>query len=438
LPERRRLRIIAGPNDELEWFSVTENNLRFAIKERSATEVTVEVTVDAQAVQDGILGVYRRYGREVQVPGFRKGHVPRTLLDSRFGKAMFAEEAQSDLEEKHLSEALTALSLRPVTPPQTKRVSFAEAEPFVFEATFSVLPDLALPEYRGIELSIPEAKPVTEEDVQAALEEIRRQYATLAPKEGDTVSAGDIVRVKEGKEEWDARAEAENAVTARLVGRKVGETVKVELDLPEGKTITTELTILGLKEVVLPELGDDLAKAAGHADRGSLETEVRKSLEKAHAKRRERVIKLGLVDRLLERLEIPLPTALVDQIAGEELERLKKNLSDPDSSVSFEDYLKRQEKTEDEMRSGYRELVTRRIRRELLLQKIAEKEGIAIDDEELERIATEEATEEGEDPLRFAARLKAEERWEDYRMEQANARVLGLLRDAAKIPEERT
>jgi trigger factor len=151
-----------------------------------------------RAVQDGILGVYRRYGREVQVPGFRKGHVPRTLLDSRFGKAMFAEEAQSDLEEKHLSEALTALSLRPVTPPQTKRVSFAEAEPFVFEATFSVLPDLALPEYRGIELSIPEAKPVTEEDVQAALEEIRRQYATLAPKEGDTVSAGDIVRVKEG------------------------------------------------------------------------------------------------------------------------------------------------------------------------------------------------------------------------------------------------
>lgn len=413
-----------------------EKGSGFEIKERSSTEVTVRVTVDGKSVQDAISEIYRRYGREVQIPGFRKGHVPRNLLQVRFGKATFAEEAQRDLEEEHLREALTALSLHPVTPPQVKTVSFDEGEPFVFEATFSVLPEFALPEYRGIEVSVPPQAPATAEDVRAAVEEIRRHYATLAPKEGDTVSAGDVVHVREGKEDWDARAEAENLVMAKLIGHKVGETVEVKLDLPKGKTIETALSIEAIKEVVLPELGDELAKDAGYSDFAALEVDVRKSLEKARAKRREEAIELDLLDRLVGRVEIPIPSALVEEIAGEELERLKKNLSDPSSPVSFEDYLKRKEKSEEEVRSDYREIVARRIRRELLLKRVAEKEGIAIDDAELERIATEEASAKGEAPLRFIASLRAEDRWDGYRQSQVNARVLSLLKEAARIKEE--
>ena len=416
---------------------MTNDDLRFAIKTRSPTEVTVEVTVAAQDVQDGISAVYHRYGREVQVPGFRKGHVPRAFLETRLGKAMFEEEAQKDLEQRHLADALTALSLRPVTPPQVQTVSFSEKEPFVFEATFSVLPEFEPPAYRGIELAVPPEGPPTDDDVKAALEEIRRHYATLAPKGGDAVALGDVVRVREKEEEWDAQVEEENPVTSRLLGHRIGETVKVELDLPEGKTILTELEILALKQVVLPELDDDLAKSAGYENLAALATDVRQRLEKARSRRRDQLIRLALLDRLLEKVEIPLPTALVEKIAGEEIEGLKKNLVDSRSPVSFEEYLRRREKSEDEMRSDYRELVTRRLRRELLLRKIAEKEGISIGDEELERIATAEAEESGEPPMRFIARLKAEDRWDDYRTEKTNARVLDLLRDAAKLSEEK-
>lgn len=416
---------------------MTNDSSRFAIKAQSPTEVTVEVTVDARGVEESVAAAYRRYGREVQIPGFRKGHVPRPVLETRFGKALFEEEAQHDLEEKHLPEALAALSLHPVTPPHVTMGAFSEKEAFVFEATFSVLPQFEPPTYRGIELSVPPEEKPSDEDVRAALEEIRRHYAALAPKEGDTVASGDIVRVKEKGEEWDAQAEEENPVTAKLVGRKVGETAKVDLELPEGKTISTELEILALKQVLLPELGDDLAKSAGYESLAALEADVRGRLEKAHARRRDQMIRVALLDRLLEKVEIPLPTALVEEIAGEELEGLKKNLADSRSPVSFEEYLKRREKSEDEMRSDYRELVTRRLRRELLLQKIAEKEGIKIDDEELERIATVEAEEAGEPPMRFIARLKAEERWEDHRTEKTTARVLDLLHSTARLTEEK-
>jgi len=126
----------------------------------------------------------------------------------------------------------------------------------------------------------------------------------------------------------------------------------------------------------------------------------------------------------------------VEKLSEEELQRLKKNLEHPRSPLTFEDYLKDQGKSEEEVRSDYRDRVVRRIRRELVLQKLSEEEGITIDDAELERIASAESEKRGEDPLRFIARLKGEERFEDYRSEKVNGRVLDLLYETAKITEE--
>ncbi len=415
---------------------MTDRNTNYAIKERSATEVTVQVTVEAPVVRDGIDAIYRRYGREAKIPGFRKGRVPRAFLDSRFGREMFLEEAQKALEEEHLSKALSELALRPITPPTVSGVSFDEGGPLVFEASFSVLPDVDLPEYRGLELTIKPEPQVTDEDVQATLEEVRRQYAALAPKEGEIVNEGDIIRVKEGEEEWDARAEIDNPVTAPLVGHKVGETVEIELNRSEGERSHATLSILGLKEVILPEVDDELAKDAGYEDLAALKTDIKNKLEKARAEKQKRTAKLNLLDRLVDQTKLPLPEALVERVATEELERLKGNLGHPRSPLSFDEYLKNQGKSEEEVMADSRELVIRRLRRELALQKLAEKEGIAIDDAELEKIASTEAEEEGENPLRFIARLKAEDRFEGYRAEKVNDRVLDLLYETAKITKE--
>lgn len=415
---------------------MTDKDTTYAIKDRSATEVTVRVTVEAPDVQHGIDAIYRRYGREAKIPGFRKGRVPRTFLDSRFGREMFLEEAQRALEEEHLSKALAALELRPITPPAVNEVTFDEGGPFVFEASFSVLPELELPQYRGIELTVEPIQEATDEDVQSALEDIRQQFGTLAAKEGEVVNDGDIVHVKEGEEEWDARAEIDNPVTAPLVGRKVGETVEIDLDHSEAESSHATLSILGLKEVVLPEIDDELAKDAGYESLAALKADIKNKLEKARAEKQKRTAKLNLLDRLVDQLKLPLPEALVERVATEELERLKGNLGHPRSPLPFEEYLKSQGKSEEGVKADYRELVTRRLRRELVLQKLADKEGIAIDDAEFEKIASAEAKKEGENPLRFIARLKAEDRFEDYRAEKVNDRVLDLLYETAKITKE--
>ena len=398
--------------------------------------MTVQVEVEAQAVKHGIEAVYRRYGREARIPGFRKGRVPRAFLDSRFGREMFLEEAQKTLEEEHLPRAVTALELRPVTPPAVSEVALKEGEAFVFEASFSVFPEFELPEYRGLELVRKPGPPVTDEDVAAALEEVRRRFATLAAKEGERVGEGDIVHVRQGEEEWNARAEADDPVTSALIGRRVGETVAVDLDLPEGRGVQAALSILGLKEVVLPEIDDELAKDAGYDSLAALQEDIRGKLEQARAERQERTEKTELLDRIVDRLELPLPEALVGKIADEELARLKENLGHPRSPLTLEDYLREQGKTEEEQRSDYRERVARRMRRELVLQKLSAAEGITIDDAELEEMARAEAEKRGEAPLRFVARLRAEDRFEDYRSEKVSDRVLDLVYGAAKITKE--
>jgi len=412
------------------------NNTQCEIKDRSATDVTVQVTVDAVMVKNAIDTAYRRYSKEVQVPGFRKGRVPRAYLDSRFGTDLFAEEAQKDMEQEHLRHALSDLNLRPVSTPEVESVSFDAQGPFVFTAAFSVLPEVELPEYRGMEMAVKPLQRVSEDEVNGTLEEIRRRFATLAPKETETIDNGDIVHVKEGDQEWDMQVDTANSVTSHMIGHKPGDTVKLDIERHEADRLHAILTVMDVKQIVLPEIDDDLAKDASFDSLDAMKTDINEKIAASKSERRIERIKGDLLDHIVSQLDLPLPEKMVDEMAAEELEEFKKDLEDPKAPMTFEEYLKEREKSEDELLAEYREHVTQRLRRELVMAKIIETEGISISDEELEKIATEEAQEGGEDPIRFIARIKANERWDAYHTEKINSRVFDLLYENAKLTED--
>lgn len=412
------------------------NNTQCEIKDRSATDVTVQVTVNAAMVKNAIDTAYRRYSKEVQVPGFRKGRVPRAYLDSRFGTDLFAEEAQKDMEEEHLRHALSDLNLRPVSTPEVESVSFDAQGPFVFTAAFSVLPEVELPEYRGMEMAVKPLQGVSEDEVNGTLEEIRRRFATLAPKETETIDNGDIVHVKEGDQEWDMQVDTANSVTSHMIGHKPGDTVKLDIERDEADRLHAILTVMDVKQIVLPEIDDDLAKDASFDSLDAMKTDINEKIAASKSERRIERIKGDLLDHIVSQLDLPLPEKMVDEMAAEELEEFKKNLEDPKAPMTFEEYLKEREKSEDELLAEYREHVTQRLRRELVMAKIIETEGISISDEDLEKIATEEAQGGGEDPIRFIARIKANERWDAYHTEKINSRVFDLLYENAKLTED--
>ena len=413
-----------------------DEKAEYTIAGRGATEAKVRVTVPPAEVKTRLDAIYRRYAAEVSIPGFRRGRIPRHLLDSRFGREVFLAETREELEREHLPAALSELALRPVSPPTIEVVSFDESEPFVFEASFAILPEIESVDYRDLEVSVEPVEPVSDEDIERTLEGVRAEFAVLAEKEGDTVSDGDIVRVRENDHEWDTRVDSENPITRFLIGAKVGSDVDIEAELTDGRKIKTQLHVLGLREVVLPEVDDELAKDAGFESLDALKADIRVKIEEDRAERHRRLVEGKLVDALIERTDIPLPDRFVEDLTEEELSRMKESLERPDSEMPFEEYLAQREIDEDKLREEIRESVSRRLRRELILRRIAQDAGIEIGDEELERIATEDAESIGEDPIRFIARLKAEDRWDDYRFSKTNERVFDLLLESATVKEE--
>jgi len=413
---------------------------QYEIEKREATEATVRVTIPPEAFRERLDGVYRRYAREVRVPGFRKGHIPRNVLDSRLGRELFIEETKEDLEREHLPEALVELDLRPVSRPRVEIASFEEATPFVFTASFSILPEVELPEIRGREVSVPEPPPVSDDDIQGALLEVQSHLATLGEKEGDVVGDGDFVHVREGEKEWDVRADGTDEVTKGLIGASIGDEVAINVAVAEGKRLQTKLEVVSLRQVILPEIDDEMAKDAGFDSLDALRSDIEAKIEGARSKRHEQLIESAVLDQIIESAAIDLPNSFVEELVGEELEGVQESFQQPSSTRTYEEYLEAQGATEEEFLAEIRKSVERRLRRELVVRRIAAVEEIGIEDAELEELARVDAEAGGEDALRFVGRLKADDRWDDYRASKVNERVLALLRETAVVSaaEDRT
>ncbi len=409
----------------------------YEIASRDDTTATVRITVAAVELAAEIEAVYSQYANELSIPGFRKGRVPKGVLEARFGKESFVAEAKESLERHHLPAALEQLGLHPMsTPKLEEKISLAPDVGFTFEVTFAVLPAVNLPAYRGLEVAVASVPPVTDEDVERALAEVQGQFGVLVPREGDTVSEGDIVRVREKTEEWDTRAEADNPVTSALVGRKVGESVDIDVPHESGKRLQTQLDVMGLRQVQLPAIDDELAKDAGFESLDALRADVRRRLGEARDEHHRRAVETALVETLVEKTTLPLPEPFVLELVDEEVDRIRKALERPGSPMTFDKYLAERATSEADLRKEIRASVERRLRRELVLGRLAEVENVSFDDAQLEAAAQAEASEAGEDGMRFVAQLKADDRWDDYRSAKVTERVLGILREAAVVTEK--
>lgn len=411
-------------------------NAEYQITERQEIAATVEVSIPAEQVAHQIEQTYKEYAREVSVPGFRKGNVPRAFLDHRFGREIFLEEARDELQRTFLPIALDELELHPVSRPDMEVVSFGENDPFVFRARFDTLPTITLPAYQGLEVTVPATRPVSDDDVDEALQEVQHQFAVLGEREGDTVAEGDLVQVKSGDQAWDVRATHESPITRSLVGARVADTVDVNDVLASGESVRMTLEITGLRQVILPEISDELGKDAGYDSLEALKAEIRAQIAQRRADLHDQQIDGGLLETILQKMHIPLPDRFVHDLVEEELDHLRESMKRPGSRHSFAEYLEKLEKSEQEVREEIRASIERRLRQELVLGKLASDLAISLDDAALDALAKQDAEKLDEDPLRFMARLKAEDRWEGYRQRKTNDRIFATLRETAVIREE--
>ncbi|HEY8446778.1 MAG TPA: trigger factor [Thermomicrobiales bacterium] len=379
--------------------------MKVTVERLPASQVLLDIAADEDEFNEAVEKAARRLAREAVIPGFRKGKVPRHILERLVGREVFVEEANRSLMDDLYRRALQQEELIPVGDPD---VEFVQAEPLAFKVTVPVYPDVDPGAYRDVRIEPVDAS-IDEAKVDEVIERLRVSQSPWVdpaeprtPREGDQVTVD--ITITEGEEEFQPPLEngvfvlgedqlLEELRTA-IEGLKVGESTSVEISYPEegenapndrrrGKTLTYTITLKELKERDLLPLDDDFAKTYANADSlEALRERVRANLhaERTREARAEAINQI--VDKMVEGATVEIPQAMIEDALDEEIEQLRQRLSY--RRISLEAYLRSTNQTEAELRDELREGVERRLRTTLVLREIAEREGIEVAESDVE------------------------------------------------------
>ncbi|MBV9717762.1 MAG: trigger factor [Candidatus Eremiobacteraeota bacterium] len=349
------------------------------------TIVALEFSVSESELAAAEDRVFRRLVKNVRLPGFRKGKVPRRIFDQTYGREAITSEAVEEVLPEIYAKAVREHDLEPVERPQFEIVEEAGGRPARLKATVEVRPRIELGTYRGIVVSRPPYG-VTEPEVEHSLEALAKERATLVPV-NRPAQLGDIVTIDyEGSLDGTAfeGGSGENQVIELIEGRFVpgfvtgiagmpaGQTKQFQAHFPEdypvanlaGKTADFTVKLHDVKEMELPPLDDDFAKAISQSETiAELRSDVRRRLEAVAAGRARRATGNAIVGQLLTTHDFPLPASLVEN----ELNAIVEEVRAASTSEVTD---------EAELREAHRKEAESRVKASLLIQAIAKAENI--------------------------------------------------------------
>ncbi len=366
--------------------------------------VSLEITVDSETVERHMERAVTRVSRQVRVPGFRPGHVPRKMLERHVGTAALLQEALQELLPEVYSQAIEEQQVDAIDQPE---FDLKSTEPLVVTAIVPVRPEVDLGDYTALRAPKPEVT-VDPEQVEQTLLNLRRQYAVLEPVERavdwDDHIRADVTVSVEGQREPHEETDAEfpirkNSVVSlpgfveRVIGLSAGGPHTIEFSLPDdfaaeelrGKKATYTLTIHEVKREVLPDLDDEFAKSLGDeaietvdALKARVEADLRKNLEHNANEGYHNEI----IDLLVATATIDYPEVLVRREVDRLIDRESNHASH--SEEGLRNWLAAIGQTEDEVREAFGEQADLSVRRSLVLAKLVEQESLVPTDEQVD------------------------------------------------------
>jgi trigger factor len=378
--------------------------MRVDVQELGACKRRLQVEEEPEVVRAAWERAFTRVQREARLPGFRRGKVPRSMIKLHFADDVKQEVARRLIPEVY-RQALTETRLQPVEEPDLQEVRLEEGAPLSFAAVVEIKPAIALGTYTGLSVTHT-PKPFAEDEVDEALAHVREQHAEFRAVERPA-DLGDLALVDYtlAPEGMEPRTEAGYGIVLgqgqvlpeieeAVIGLAPGGTRQVRVRFPDdhrtealrGRAGEATVTVKEVKEKILPPLDDDFARAVGSFETlEALRAELRRDLEARRSRENRQALEGAVVEALLAVHDFQVPEALVLRQVSHQIERTRERLRqqgvDPDRLPW--DYPKLLE----ELKPG----AERAVRRSLLLEAIAEKEGLAASDAdveaEVERIA---------------------------------------------------
>ncbi|GAA4704878.1 trigger factor [Brevibacillus fulvus] len=373
--------------------------------------LTVEVS--AEQVDDALDQAFKKVVKKVNVPGFRKGKIPRKMFEARFGVESLYQDALDILLPVAYGQAVREAGIEPVDRPEVDVEKIGKGEPLVFKATVTVKPEVKLGDYKNLVVE-PKEFAVTDEDVDAELKRMQERHAELVTIEEGAAQNGDIVNIDfegflegvpfEGGKAEDYSLELGSGTfiagfEEQVVGLAIGEEKEVKVTFPEeyhspnlaGKEAVFQVKLNGIKRKNLPALDDEFAKDVSEFDTlEELKADTKKKLEERAAKDKDTYIREQLVIKASENAEIDIPNVMIeqeiDQMVNEFAQRLQMQ------GMNMELYYQFSGMDESALRDQLRSDATTRVRTALTLEAISKAENIEATEEdvneELDKLAS--------------------------------------------------
>ncbi|MCY7493309.1 trigger factor [Bacillus safensis] len=375
-------------------------------EKQEGNEGVLTVEVDAETFNKALDDAFKKVVKQVSIPGFRKGKVPRGLFEQRFGVESLYQDALDILLPVEYPKAIDEAGIEPVDRPEIDVEKIEKGESLIFTAKVTVKPEVKLGDYKGLNVEKDDTA-VTDEDVQEELKGMQNRQAELVVKEEGAIENGDTVVLDfEGFVDGEAfeGGKAENyslevgsgsfipGFEEQLVGLEAGAEKDVEVTFPEeyhaedlaGKPAVFKVKVHEIKAKELPALDDEFAKDVDEEVEtlAELTEKTKKRLEEAKENEAEGKLREELVAKASENAEVDIPQAMVDT----ELDRMMKEFEQrlQMQGMNLELYFQFSGQDEDALKEQMKEDAAKRVKSNLTLEAIAAAENLQVSDEEVE------------------------------------------------------
>jgi len=421
------------------------------LEDLSPVKKKLEIEIEAGEVTKKIDEAYKDLKKEVKLPGFRPGKVPRTLLERQFGDQVMEDVTRRLVNETFL-KAVEETNIFPLNMPVFENGILKAGQNFSYSAVMEVRPEFVIKDYIGLEVE-KEICSVSDEDVDKQLEEIRKSRGTLTSITEDRGIKDDDYAVIEyrGFEDDEPLEGAEGSnfliqvgshsfhrdFEKALIGLKKGDESEVKVDFEEnhsqpklaGKSVRFEVKVEDIKEMILPDLDDGFAKDLGadFENLNELKKKIKESLQSQEESRIDRELKGRLMDRISEGVDFELPESLVESELDSGVEQIKQSLLRSGSN------LEKAGLDEGKLREDLAPTSKKRVKEMLILGEIAKKDDLTIDEAEMSEGFREMSKGIGQEPEIIRKYYEANNLLESFRVKLLEEKALNYLVESAKI-----
>lgn len=435
--------------------TLEENDVQTELDEKSETEVEMDVSVTSSAIGRELDRTFDQLKDQVDIPGFRKGNVPASVVRKKYGQVV-KDELLGEFVRESLRIGLETHEVEAVGEPEfeTEPSRIEEEEPIEFRVNIERKPVVDIPDYEDIEIEVPSTE-VTEEDVDNAIDNMRKEHSELKWVEDAEVQENDVVVTdaavtvegEEVLEQQNIELQVNEKIQLfhshrpelyeELLGLKSGDDLTTTLTFPEdtepeelqGEEGTVQLDIHEVKRAELPEVDEEFASEFGFDSLEEFRADIRDQVQQAKERDHESVCQEEAIDALIEEMDIEVPSRLLEMGHRQFLQRRQMEMQE--AGVPPEVI---QEKLEekDEMSKN---AVKRYLRRQYIIDEIAEEEKIFVTESELSQHLKELGSQHDKWEHEVREELEENDMMDEVRSQLKEQKVLDFLLDQIEITE---